>query len=97
MSPKADHGEESYKLKGRMALITGREFKYAFETNFYAMFYLCKPALAHLQPGSSFINVASIQAYQPSPNLLAYGATKGQDSTYITGGVLGVTGGRPLS
>ena len=145
---------------------TSREFKYTFETNVYAMFYLCKAALPHLQPGSSIINVASIQAYQPSANLLAYAATKGaivtftkalsdmaiekgvrvnavapgpiwtplipstmpkkkvkqfgkntpmgragqpaelapafvflasQDSSYITGEVLGVTGGRPLS
>jgi NAD(P)-dependent dehydrogenase (short-subunit alcohol dehydrogenase family) len=61
---------------------TSREFKYTFETNVYAMFYLCKAALPHLQPGSSIINVASIQAYQPSANLLAYAATKGAIVTF---------------
>jgi NAD(P)-dependent dehydrogenase (short-subunit alcohol dehydrogenase family) len=30
-----------------------------------------------MKPGSSIINVASIQAYDPSPNLLDYAATKG--------------------
>jgi NAD(P)-dependent dehydrogenase (short-subunit alcohol dehydrogenase family) len=29
-----------------------------------------------MQPGSAIINTASEQAYQPSPNLLAYAATK---------------------
>lgn len=146
--------------------LSSEEFEYTFKTNVYAMFALCKAALPYLQPGSSIINVASIQAYQPSPNLLAYAATKGaiitftkalsdmaiekgvrvnavapgpiwtplipstmprekvkqfgkntpigragqpaelapafvflasQDSSYITGEVIGVTGGRPLS
>ena len=154
------------RTKDDIQHFTSKEFKYTFETNVYAMFYLCKAAIPHLQPGSSIINVASIQAYQPSPNLLAYAATKGaivtftkalsdmaiekgvrvnavapgpvwtplipstmpkekvkefgkntpigragqpselapafvflasQDSTYITGEVLGVTGGRPVS
>jgi NAD(P)-dependent dehydrogenase (short-subunit alcohol dehydrogenase family) len=154
------------RTKDDIQHFTSKEFKYTFETNVYAMFYLCKAALPHLQPGSSIINVASIQAYQPSPNLLAYAAPKGaivtftkalsdmaiekgvrvnavapgpiwtplipstmpeekvkefgkntpiaragqpselapafvflasQDSTYITGEVLGVTGGRPVS
>ncbi|BDI31595.1 hypothetical protein CCAX7_36460 [Capsulimonas corticalis] len=30
-----------------------------------------------MEPGSVIINTASIQAYQPSPALLAYAATKG--------------------
>lgn len=146
--------------------LSSEEFEYTFKTNVCAMFALCKAALPHLRPGSSIINVASIQAYQPSPNLLAYAATKGaivtftkalsemaiekgvrvnavapgpiwtplipstgtrekvkqfgkntpigragqpaelapafvflasQDSSYITGEVIGVTGGRPLS
>jgi hypothetical protein len=48
-----------------------------FRTNIYAMFYLCKAAAPRMKPGSSIINVASIQAYDPSPNLLDYAATKG--------------------
>jgi NAD(P)-dependent dehydrogenase (short-subunit alcohol dehydrogenase family) len=43
----------------------------------YAMFYLCKFAEPHLQPGSTVVNTTSVNAYKPSPGLLAYAATKG--------------------
>jgi NAD(P)-dependent dehydrogenase (short-subunit alcohol dehydrogenase family) len=52
------------------------EIEHTFATNIVAMFRTCKAALAHLQPGSAIINTASVQAYQPSPGLLAYAATK---------------------
>lgn len=58
------------------------EFDYTFRTNVHAMFYLCKAALPHLQEGGSIINTASIQAYQPTPQLLAYAATKGAIVTF---------------
>ena len=48
-----------------------------FKTNIYAMFWLVKAALPHMPEGASIINVASIQAYQPSPTLLPYSSTKG--------------------
>jgi NAD(P)-dependent dehydrogenase (short-subunit alcohol dehydrogenase family) len=41
------------------------------------MFFLAKAAVPRMKPGSSIINVASIQAYEPSHNLLDYAATKG--------------------
>ena len=53
------------------------EFDRTFKTNVYAMFWLCRAALPRMKPGSSIINTASIQAYDPSPSLLAYAATKG--------------------
>jgi NAD(P)-dependent dehydrogenase (short-subunit alcohol dehydrogenase family) len=56
-----------------------------FKTNIYAMFWLCKAALPHMQEGGSIINVASIQAYQPSPTLLPYSATKGAIITFTKG------------
>jgi hypothetical protein len=40
------------------------------------MFHTCKAALAHMGPGAAIVNTASEQAYQPSPSLLAYAATK---------------------
>jgi len=52
------------------------EIEHTFATNVVAMFRTCKAALAHLQPGSAIINTASVQAYQPSPGLLAYASTK---------------------
>jgi NAD(P)-dependent dehydrogenase (short-subunit alcohol dehydrogenase family) len=39
------------------------------------MFWLCKLAIPHMRPGASIINTASIQASDPSPELLDY-ATK---------------------
>lgn len=62
--------------------VPSEEFEYTFRTNIFAMFYLCKAALPHMQPGSSIINVASIQAYQPSSSLLAYASTKGAIVTF---------------
>jgi len=45
-------------------------------TNLHATIWLCQAALPHLGPGSSIINTTSIQAYDPSPALLDYAATK---------------------
>jgi len=45
-------------------------------TNLEAVLWLCQAALPHLEPGSSIINTTSIQAYDPSPSLLDYAATK---------------------
>ena len=56
-----------------------------FKTNIYAMFWLVKAALPHMPEGASIINVASIQAYQPSPALLPYSSTKGAIVTFTKG------------
>src|SRR5690606_26569195 len=61
---------------------SSEEFEYTFRTNVHAMFYLCKAALPHMKPGSVIINTSSIQAYQPTPQLLAYASTKGAIVTY---------------
>jgi NAD(P)-dependent dehydrogenase (short-subunit alcohol dehydrogenase family) len=53
-----------------------------FKTNIYGMFYLCKAAEPHMQPGSTIINTASIQAFNPSGFLLAYASTKGAIVTF---------------
>ncbi len=52
------------------------EFDRTFKTNVYAMFWLCRAALPRMKPGSTIINTASIQAFNPSPTLLAYAPTK---------------------
>lgn len=59
-----------------IASVTTEAFDRAFRTNVYAMFWLCQAAMPRLAPGSAIINTASIQAYDPSANLLAYAATK---------------------
>jgi NAD(P)-dependent dehydrogenase (short-subunit alcohol dehydrogenase family) len=55
---------------------------HTFKTNIIAMFWLCKAALPHMREGGAIINSSSIQAYQPSPTLLPYAATKGAIITF---------------
>ncbi len=59
-----------------IADITTEQFDRVLKTNLYAMFWLCKAAIPHMQPGSSIINTSSVQAYEPSPQLLDYATTK---------------------
>jgi NAD(P)-dependent dehydrogenase (short-subunit alcohol dehydrogenase family) len=56
--------------------ITTEEFERTFRTNVFAMFWLCRAAVPRMKPGSAIINTASIQAFDPSPSLLAYAPTK---------------------
>ena len=56
--------------------ITTEQFDRVFRTNVYAMFWLCKAAVPHMRAGSAIINTASVQAYQPSGELLDYATTK---------------------
>ncbi len=65
--------------------ITEEELLHTYRTNIFAMFFLCKAALPHMQPGSTIINTTSIQAYQPSPSLLPYSTTKGAILTFTKG------------
>lgn len=55
---------------------TPEQIERTFRTNIFAMYYLCQAAVPKMKPGGSIINVASIQAYDPSPELLDYAATK---------------------
>jgi hypothetical protein len=61
---------------------TSDELERTFRTNVFAMFWLCQAALPHLPRGGTIINVSSIQAYEPSPTLLAYATTKGAIVTF---------------
>ena len=55
---------------------TTEEFERTFRTNVYATFWLSRAALPLMEAGSTIINTASIQAFDPSPNLLPYAASK---------------------
>ncbi len=49
------------------------------------MFHLVRFALPHMKAGGAIINTASIQAYNPSPPILDYAATKGAIVTFTKG------------
>jgi NAD(P)-dependent dehydrogenase (short-subunit alcohol dehydrogenase family) len=61
------------------------ELEFVFRTNILAMFHLSQAAVPRMKPGSTIVNTTSIQAAQPSPQLLHYAATKGAISTFTTG------------
>jgi NAD(P)-dependent dehydrogenase (short-subunit alcohol dehydrogenase family) len=61
------------------------EFDRTYKTNLYALFYLCRTAIAKMPPGGSIIATTSVQAFQPSGQLLAYSSTKGAIRTFIQG------------
>lgn len=52
------------------------DFDQTMKTNLYALHWIAQAAVPHLQPGSSVITTASVQAYEPSPILLDYATTK---------------------
>ncbi|MDQ3385564.1 MAG: SDR family oxidoreductase [Actinomycetota bacterium] len=56
--------------------LTTEQLERTYRTNVFAMIWLCKAALPHLEPGASIINTSSVQAYQPSTELLDYASTK---------------------
>jgi NAD(P)-dependent dehydrogenase (short-subunit alcohol dehydrogenase family) len=65
--------------------IPADELEFVFRTNVLAMFHLCQAAVPRMEPGSTIINTTSIQAAQPSPQLLHYATTKGAISTFTKG------------
>jgi NAD(P)-dependent dehydrogenase (short-subunit alcohol dehydrogenase family) len=65
--------------------IPADEIDFVFRTNIIAMFHLCQAAVPKMPEGSTIINTTSIQAAQPSPQLLHYAATKGAISTFTKG------------
>src|SRR3954471_1857403 len=56
--------------------LTTEQLLRTYRTNVFAMFWLCRASLPHLAPGSSIINTTSIQATDPSPQLMDYASTK---------------------
>jgi NAD(P)-dependent dehydrogenase (short-subunit alcohol dehydrogenase family) len=58
------------------------EIERTFRTNILSFFWLCRAAIPSLKPGSVIINTTSIQAYQPSPELVPYATTKGAIVTF---------------
>lgn len=66
--------------------IPDEEWEATFRTNIHAMFYITKAAVPHMPGGSAIINTTSVNADNPSPELLAYATTKGAIQNF-TGGL----------
>jgi NAD(P)-dependent dehydrogenase (short-subunit alcohol dehydrogenase family) len=63
-------------LESGLADLTTEQLLRTYETNVFAMFWLTRAALPHMGAGAAIINSTSIQAYQPSPQLIDYASTK---------------------
>lgn len=58
------------------------QVKTTFTVNIISMFEAAQAAVNHLQPGSTIITTSSVQATNPSPQLLDYAATKAAISNF---------------
>ena len=65
--------------------VTTADFDITMKTNVYALFWITQAAIPHLKPGSSIINTASIQAYEPSTGIVDYAMTKAAIVTFTKG------------
>ena len=65
--------------------LTTEQFDATFRTNVYAMFWIVKAALRYIPRGGSIICTSSINAYDPSENLLDYAATKAAIMNFTKG------------
>jgi len=59
-----------------IADIPDEHFDDVLRTNVYALFHVTKAALPHLKRGAAIVNTSSVQAFDPSKELLDYAATK---------------------
>lgn len=65
--------------------ISTEQFDWTLRTNLYAMFWITKAAIPHMPPGSAIIYTSSVNAYDPSVNLLDYAMTKAAIANFSKG------------
>lgn len=65
--------------------VSTEDFDWTLKTNLYALFWLTKAAIPHMQPGSSIIFTSSTNAYNPSTNILDYSITKAGIANFAKG------------
>jgi NAD(P)-dependent dehydrogenase (short-subunit alcohol dehydrogenase family) len=66
-----------------IADITSESFDATIKTNVYAMFWLTKAALEHLDAGDAIIITTSEQAYDPSKDIIDYSLTKAAGMNFV--------------
>lgn len=54
-----------------------------FETNLFGLLYTARAAYPRLDAGASIIVTASVQAFEPSPNLIDYAMTKAAQVAFV--------------
>lgn len=57
--------------------LSTEQIKVTFETNVFSLYWTVKAAIPHLSAGAPIITTTSVEAFNPSPMLLDYAATKG--------------------
>lgn len=72
-------------VEGGLEELTDEQVEDVFNVNILAMFRVTRQALKYLKPGSSIVNSTSIQAYDPSPELLDYASTKAAINNFSKG------------
>lgn len=65
--------------------LSNEQFDWTLKTNLYAMFWITKAAIPHLPEGASIINTSSVNAYDPSANLVDYALTKAGIANFSKG------------
>jgi NAD(P)-dependent dehydrogenase (short-subunit alcohol dehydrogenase family) len=60
-------------------------FDWTVKTNLYALFWITKAAIPLMPEGAAIINTASVNAYDPSENLLDYAMTKAGIANFSKG------------
>lgn len=65
--------------------ITTEQFDWTLRTNLYALFWITQAAIPHMPTGSAIINTTSVNAYEPSVNLLDYAMTKAAIANFTKG------------
>lgn len=63
--------------------VSSEDFDATMKTNIYAPFWIIKAAVKYLKPGAAIIGTASVQAYDPSPELYDYAQTKAATVNFV--------------
>lgn len=62
--------------------ISADQLQETFATNFFGLFYMTKAAVKQMEKGDAIVNTSSVTAYNGSPGLLDYSATKGAITSF---------------